>query len=115
MRFAESGFAIGLVYGLIATAIELLWHRWWILPGALIFNLLLFPLVGLIVGFKLGHVTGDPRWSRRFMRFNMRTMMLLIAYLSLMLGLGVVASRIGLPAQRFFQQYVQADARWRVL
>ena len=43
------------------------------------------------------------------MRFSMRTMLLLIAYLSLLGGLGVVAARIGVPAHRYFQQHLQAS------
>ncbi len=101
--------AIGLAYGLIATVLELLWRGWWILPGAVVLNLILYPFLGLVVGLRLSRGAGEPRWSRRFMRFNMRTMLLLIAYLSLVCGVGVVAARIGVPAHRYFQQHLQAS------
>ena len=107
--YVEMSVAIGLAYGLIATVLELLWRAWWILPGALVLNLMLFPFLGLVVGLRLSRAAGEPRWSWRFMRFSMRTMLLLIAYLSLLSGLGVVAARIGLPAHRYFQQHLQAS------
>ncbi|MGO9471127.1 MAG: hypothetical protein ACLQIB_28610 [Isosphaeraceae bacterium] len=49
-RFVEAGVAIGLAYGLIVTALGVWWRGWVVLAMGLVFNLLLFPLVGLIVG-----------------------------------------------------------------
>jgi hypothetical protein len=107
--YVELSVAIGLAYGLIATGLELLWRGWLVLPGAVVLNLILFPFLGLVVGLRLSRAAGEPRWSWRFMRFSMRTMLLLIAYLSLLGGLGVVAARIGVPAHRYFQQHLQAS------
>ena len=100
--YVEMSVAIGLAYGLIATGLKLLWRGWLGLPGAVVINMTLFPFLGLVVGLRLTGPAGEPRWSWRFMRFSMRTMLLLIAYLSLLRGLGVVAARIGVPAHRFF-------------
>ena len=86
--YVEISVAIGLAYGLIATVLELLWQGWRVLPGALVLNLMLFPFLGLVVGLRLSRAAGEPRWSWRFMRFSMRTMMLLIAYLSAPVGVG---------------------------
>jgi hypothetical protein len=107
-RFGVAGFTMGLVYGLVATALQLLPGCWWILPQTLVFNMLLFSLTGFVVGCRVGRVPGERRWSWRFVRFRMRSMMLLIAYLAVLLGLGIVTARIGLRAQRYLQQYVQA-------
>ena len=113
-RFVATGFAIGLVLSLIATSIDLAWRGWLILPSELVLNLLLFPYFGVLIGFNLSRVTGEPNWSWRFMRFNMRTMMVLVAYLALLFGLGVETGRIGWSAQRYHQQYVTAKEMVKV-
>jgi hypothetical protein len=108
-RFVATGFAIGLVLGLVSTLLDLAWRGWFILPFQLILNLLLFPYFGVLLGFNLSHVPGAPKWSWRFLRFNMRTMMMVVAYVALLFGLGVVTGRIGGIARRYHQQYVNAN------
>jgi hypothetical protein len=107
-RFVAAGFGIGLVVGLVSTLIDLAWRGWFILPDQLILNLLLFPYFGVVLSFNLSRVPGEPKWSWRFMRFNMRTMMIVVAYFALLFGLGVVAGRSGSSAKRYHQQYVNA-------
>ena len=113
-RFVAAGFAIGLVLGFVATSIDLAWRGWFILPDELVLNLLLFPYFGVLVSFNLSRVPGEPKWSWRFMRFNMRTMMVLVAYLALLFGLGVETGRIGRSAQRYHQQHVTATEMVKV-
>ncbi len=113
-RFVATGFAIALVLSFVATSIDLAWRGWFILPNELVFNSLLFPYIGVLIGFNLSRVTGEPKWSWRCMRFNMRTVMLLIAYLALLFGLGVETGRIGRSAQRYHQQCVTAKEMVKV-
>jgi hypothetical protein len=107
-RFVTTGFAIGLVLGFVSTMLDLAWRGWFILPFQLILNLLIFPYFGVLLGFNLNRVPGEPKWSWRFLRFNMRTMMLVVAYVALLFGLGVVTGRIGESARRYHQQYMNA-------
>jgi len=107
-RFVAAGFAIGLALGFVATSIDLACQGWFILPDRLVLTLLLFPYFGVLLSFNLSRVAGEPKWSWRFMRFNMRTMMVVVAYLALLFGLGVVTGRVGRSAQRYHQQYVNA-------
>jgi hypothetical protein len=107
-RFVDTGFGIGVVLGLVSTLLDIAWQGWFILPQQLVFNLLLFPYLGVLLSFNLSRVPGEPKWSWRFLRFNMRTMMVVVAYLALLFGLGVVTGRIGGSAQRYHQQYVFA-------
>lgn len=107
-KFVTAGFAIGLVLGLVSTLLDLAWRGWFILPFQLILNLLIFPYFGVLLGFNLSRVPGEPKWSWRFLRFNMRTMMVVVAYVALLFGLGVVTGRIGGAARRYYQQYLNA-------
>jgi hypothetical protein len=107
-RFIAVGFGMGLGLGLVSTSIDVSWRGWFILPHQLVLNLLLFPYLGVLLGFNLSRVPGQPKWSLRFLRFNMRTMMVVVAYFALLFGLGVVTGRIGGMAQRYHQQYVNA-------
>ncbi|MGO9463883.1 MAG: hypothetical protein ACLQIB_33315 [Isosphaeraceae bacterium] len=77
VRFVAAGFAIGLVLGFVATSIDFAWRGWLILPNELVFNSLLFPYLGVLIGFNLTRVTGEPKWSWRCVRFNLRTLMVL--------------------------------------
>jgi hypothetical protein len=113
-KFVTAGFAIGLVLGLVSTLLDLAWRGWFILPVQLILNLLFFPYFGVLLGFNLSRVPGEPKWSWRFLRFNMRTMMLVVAYVALLFGLGVVTGRIGGSARRYHQQYVNAKQMMNV-
>jgi hypothetical protein len=107
-RFVITGFAIGLALALITASIDVALRGWFTLPYPLILRLLVYPYIGVLIGFNLSRAPGEPRWSWRFTRFNMRTMMMLIAYVALLFGLGVEAERIGSSARRYHQQYLIA-------
>jgi hypothetical protein len=107
-RFVAAGFGIGLVIGVVSTLVDLAWRGWFILPEQLVLNLVLFPYFGTLLGFNLSRVPGEPKWSWRFFRFNMRTMMVVVAYVALLFGLGVESGRIGRSAKQYHQQYVNA-------
>jgi hypothetical protein len=113
-RFVTAGLAIGVAVGLITTSIDVAQRGWSSLQFQLILRLLLYPYIGVLIGFNLSRVPGDPKWSWRFMRFNMRTMMLLVAYIALLFGLGVETGRLATAARRYHQQYVTANqtANW---
>ena len=92
---------IGFAYGLFATVPPVLWQGWQGIGFVLPLNLLMFPFIGFVVGLKLRRAAGEPRWSWRHLRFNLRTLMMLIAYVALWLGLSMTAWRIGRAAFRY--------------
>jgi hypothetical protein len=100
-RFVWSGFGVGIAIAFLATALEFAWRGWPFLARTFIMGLLVYPYLGLLLGFNLGLRPGDPPPSIRNFRFRMRTLMILVAYFGILCGLGTVASRMSGLALRY--------------
>jgi hypothetical protein len=109
-RSASMGFGTGLVLALVATALDFAWRGWPFLAPTLIIALLLYPYVGVLIGFNLGLRQGDPKPSIRHLRFRMRTLMILVAYVALLLGLGSEAARVSGAARQCHAKALTAQA-----
>ncbi len=100
-RFAWLGFGTGIAIALLTTALEFAWRGWPFLAGTFIGSMLFYPYMGMLLGYNLSLRPGDPKPSIRNFRFRMRTMMILVAYVAILCGLGTVASRYSSLAQRY--------------
>ena len=92
-RFAWTGFGTGVGIGLLATALDFIWRGWPSVGASFVISQLLYPYMGIGLGFNLGLRPGDAKPSIRNFRFRMRTLMILVAYFGILFGLGTVLSR----------------------
>ena len=100
-RFASIGAGIGIAVGLLATALDFAWRGWPFLAGTFVTGLLFYPYIGMIFGFNFSLRPGDPKPSIRNFRFRMQTLMILVTYLGILCGLGIVASRYSAVAIQY--------------
>jgi hypothetical protein len=91
--FVWAGFGMGIVTALAATSLEVAFRGWTALDF-LIPALLIYPWLGAWAGFLFGLRPGDPKPSIRPLRVSLRTSMILVAYIALLLGLGMQAVHI---------------------
>jgi hypothetical protein len=90
-----AGFGIGIVAALGVTSLEVACHGWSYLL-MLIPAMLVYPWLGASAGFSFGLRPGDPRPSSiRRLRVSLRTLMILVAYIALLFGLGTQAVHLG--------------------
>ena len=103
---ALTGFGAGIATALLATILEVAWRGWSFLDVTLIPALFIYPWfcasAGLNVGLRLGH----PRPSIRRLRVGLRTLMVLVAYVGLMFGLGMGAVRLSRNARHFHEMSI---------
>jgi hypothetical protein len=94
-RHVWAGFGIGIVAALGVTSLEVACHGWSYLL-MLIPAMLVYPWLGASAGFSFGLRPGDPRPSSiRRLRVSLRTLMILVAYIALLFGLGTQAVHLG--------------------
>jgi hypothetical protein len=109
-RWILGGFCAGIVLAYVVTAVRVAWQGWRILPYMLISDLIWAPIIGAQMGIGFGYWRHpDPRKGRRFWRrprFRMLTMMILIAYIALLFGMGVSTAPIGEAARNYEQRYL---------
>jgi len=102
LQFVRIGFGAGIATALVATALDFAWRGWPFLAGTLIVGPLLYPCLGMLVGYSIGLRPGDPKPSIGNFRFRMRTLMILVAYVALLLGLGSEAGRYSGVAWQYY-------------
>ncbi len=98
-----TGFGVGIAIALLATILEVAWRGWWFLDVTLIPALLIYPWFCASAGLNLGLRMGHPRPSIRRLRVSLRTLMVLVAYVGLMFGLGMGAVRLSRNARHFHE------------
>ncbi|APW60305.1 hypothetical protein [Paludisphaera borealis] len=89
-----TGFGTGIVVGATASALDFAWRGWPYVSEMLLFSLFFFPYFGALLGLNLSLKPGDPKPSIRNLRFRMRTLMILTAYLAICLAVAVQTSRV---------------------
>ncbi|SIO43098.1 hypothetical protein SAMN05444166_4661 [Singulisphaera sp. GP187] len=92
-RFMGIGFGAGIAISLMATALDFVWRGWPFLAETLIPTLLWWPYLGLLFGYSMSLQPGASKPSIRNFRFRMRTVMILVAYVALLFGLGTQSAR----------------------
>jgi hypothetical protein len=103
------GFGVGIVVGFVVTAIHLVYSGYHILPFQLVWNLIWAPYLGLIVGAKLGRRRQAGPWKWKRPQLRTRTLMVIVAYVALLFGMGVSTQRLGDQARQYHQKYAHAD------
>ena len=108
-RWAYGGFAAGLAVGGLVSAVQLAREGWGILPIKPVHHLLWAPYLGLVIGHNLcpARRPGWPSW--RNVRLRTRTLMVWVAYVALLFGLGVSTQRIGASARVYSGKFVTAS------
>jgi hypothetical protein len=104
------GFGGGIAVGLATSALDFAWRGWPYLSGTLGSGLFFFPYFGACLGRNLGLRPGDPKPSIRDLRFNMRTLMILTAYLAVWLALVGRTSGISGAARTYLAKSQSARA-----
>ena len=98
--FVWAGFGSGIVTALLATSLEVACRGWPFLAVTLIPTLLIYPWLGALAGLTFGLRQGDPKPSIRRFGVSLRTLMIVVAYLALLLGLGQGAVQLSGEATR---------------
>lgn len=100
-KSAWIGFGGGIAVGLTTSALDFAWRGWPYLSETLGSSLFFGPCFGALIGFNLGLRPGDPKPSVRAIRFGLRTLMILTAYLGFCLALVVRTSGISGAARLY--------------
>jgi hypothetical protein len=109
-RWAYFGFGLGIVVGFVVTAVHVVIVGYHILPALLVWNLIWAPYLGLILGTKLGRKRRAGPWKWRRPQLRTQTLMVVVAYVALLFGMGVSTQRLGNSARLYYQKYVTADS-----
>ena len=94
------GFGVGIAIAFVATALDFAWRGWPFLAGTFLSGLLLYPYFGMLLGYNISIRPGAAKPSIRNFRFRMGTLMILVAYLGILCGLGTVALRYSRLAEQ---------------
>jgi hypothetical protein len=100
-RFMWTGFGAGIAVALLGTALDFPWRGPPFLAGAFISGMVMYPYFGMLLGFNMSLRPGGPKPSIRNFRFRVGTLMILVAYVGILCGLGSVASRYSRLAQQY--------------
>ncbi len=100
-----AGWTVGIVLGLLFTALDLLMMGWVVFPQVVFGNLTSFPVAYLISVAILYMEPG--KWPSRWgwPRLRIRALMAIIAYLALLLGLVQTTARLGWRARSYQQKF----------
>jgi hypothetical protein len=97
------GLGLGIVTGLIVSIVQAVLDGWVLLDTQLPFNLVWSSALGIIVGVGTCPVPRTKVPFRWRSRFSIRAMMIAVAVLGIILGVGIVTHRIS-RAARLYQQ-----------
>jgi hypothetical protein len=109
-RSMAVGFGTGLVIALVGAVLDFAWRGWPYVAWLLIHSLIVYPVGGMWGGYVLSLRPGDPKPSIRNFRFRMRTLMILVAYVALVFGLGKQATRYSVLASQYRSKVLAAQA-----
>jgi hypothetical protein len=113
-RWAYGGFGLGIVLGFVVTAVQVAWSGYHLLPFWIVWNLIWVPYMGLILGNGLGRPRGAVRWKWKRPQLRTRTLMVVVAYVALLFGMGASTSRLGNSARQSHQKFVTADSMAKI-
>jgi hypothetical protein len=107
-RFLAMGFVVGIIFAVISTLADVLWRGYHGLPEQLTLGLVLYPAIGASFGVSLSRLPGEPAtpWPRP--QFSLKVMMILVAYLAIVFGLGTETGKLGGSAKQYHNKYNNA-------
>jgi hypothetical protein len=100
-RFMSTGFGVGIAVALLATPLEFTWRGWPFVFASLTGGMLLYPYFGMFIGYNVSLRPGGPKPSIRIFRFRVGTLMILVAYVAVLCGVGTLASRYSRLAAQY--------------
>lgn len=109
-RWGYGGFAVGVVLALAYTAWFVARWDYGILQPMIVWNLIWAPCVCSRIGLGLSRTRRPGPRSWRLPRLRTRTLMLAIAYVAFLFGVGDWAGKIGGPARQYHQKWAAADS-----
>jgi hypothetical protein len=98
------GFGVGIALALAGAALDFIWRGWPFLGWTLIFGLVAYPFMGMCLGYNLSLRPGDPKPTVGNLQFRTQGLMILVAYVALLFGLGTQATRYGMLASQYQQK-----------
>ncbi len=107
-RRGYGGFAIGIGLGFALTAAQVASAGYAILPFQFVWNMIWAPFLGLVIGRALSRT--EPKKPRiwRPPQLRIHTLMVIVAYLALLLGVSVSTFKIGIAAQRYLEKKINS-------
>ncbi len=110
-RLAFIGFGLGIGAGFVFTAVEVALAGFQMFSFLLVFNLLLLPIFSLRMGLSFSrNIRAAPGpWKRP--QLQIRTLMLIVAYVAFLLGLGVSAERLSGSARRYSTKFYVSNSQ----
>jgi hypothetical protein len=109
-NLALTGFGVGIAIALLAVILEVAWRGWSYFDKTLIPALLIYPWFCAFAGLGMSLRLGHPRPSLRRLRTSLRAVMVLVAYLGLILGLGMQAVRLSRNARNSHEVSLSAQS-----
>ena len=112
-RWSYAGFGLGIICSLASTAYLVGDDNYQNLPF-LVFYLTWWPPLYLIMGRRMARPRGArcPKW--KLPRFRTQTLMMVVAYVAVLLGLSVQLVPLGARAGQYLQKSVSADSMAKV-
>jgi hypothetical protein len=103
------GSSVGIVLGLLFSALNLLTMGWVVFPQILVVNLVVFPLACLFLAAVRFKEPGKKLLRASWPRLSIRSLLAIIAYVCLLLGLGVTTTRVGQKARLYQERFDTCD------
>jgi hypothetical protein len=108
------GGSVGIVLGLLFSARDLQTMGWAVFPQMLVLELVFYPLVCLFLAAVWFKEPGKKLLRARWPRFSIRSLLAIIAYLCLLLGLDVSTAPLGQRARLYRQKAQLYQSRFHV-
>ncbi len=113
-RWGYGGFGLGLAVGFAVTAVQLANGAYYILPFRLVWNLIWAPFLGVIMGVGLSRTRRPGPRRRRLPQLRTRALMTVVAYVAILLGMGISTQKLGDDARLYLQKWATADSMGKV-
>jgi hypothetical protein len=107
------GLGLGIVTGFIVSILEAVFNDWGLLDTQLPYNLLWSSTLGYFIGVGTCPVPKTQHPFRWRSRFSIRALMIAVAVLGFILGIGIVTSRISQSARLYHQKASNSQQKSR--
>jgi amino acid transporter len=99
------GGSVGIVLGLLFSARDVQTMGWGVFPGILFLELVVYSLICLFLAAVWFKEPGKKLFRAKWPRLSIRSLLAIIAYLCLLLGLGVSTARLGQKARLYHERF----------
>jgi len=107
-QYVWIGFAVGIVVAISAAVLDFAWRGWPFLSLTLIGGLLFWPYISVLIGYNLSLRPGGPKPSIKNFRFRLQTLMVIVAYVALLCGIGSQVGRYSKLAMLYHTRALSA-------